>query len=169
MAEMYSPVDADNARLSLDTHLNLIGKTINTGDGNETTSLFNIRVSSTSGNLKVLENAPLFGQVVKAHNGVDFVDSAGIAFSTQGTITTGSPTIPMSCTLFVGNGTDELSSSPGNFTFSNDGSFSAPIVQVGVWDTSVSDDRPTVKGMITFNDTTGKFQGYNGTAWVDLS
>jgi hypothetical protein len=169
MAEMYSPVDADNARLSLDTHLNLNGKSINTGAGNETTSIFNIRVSAPSGNFKVLENAPLYGQVIKAHNGVDFVDSAGISFFTQGTITTGSPTVPASCNIFVGNGVDGLDGTAGVFTFNNDGSLVAPIMQVGVWDTSVSDDRPTAKGMITFNDTTGKFQGYNGTAWVDLS
>jgi hypothetical protein len=36
--------------------------------------------------------------------------------------------------------------------------------------TSSPDNRPTgVKGLIIFNDSTGKFQGYNGTTWVDLS
>lgn len=54
-------------------------------------------------------------------------------------------------------------------TFNNAGVFSAPIMQTGVY-TSTPETRPTgVKGMIIFNDTTSKFQGYNGTTWVDLN
>ncbi len=55
--------------------------------------------------------------------------------------------------LFKGNGTLEL---PG-------------AAQVGVF-TSAPETRPTgVKGMIIFNDSTSKFQGFDGTTWVDLN
>jgi len=159
-----------NARIRLDTYFNILGNTVNTGDGNETTAVFNIFASSTTGNLKVLEDCPVYGQVVKAHTGANFVDSAALAFVTNGSITTGAPTAPMSLLVLLGNGTTTLDESAGQFSFNNNGSFIAPILQTGVYDTDDTDTRPTgVKGMIVFNDTTGKFQGYNGTAWVDLS
>jgi hypothetical protein len=46
------------------------------------------------------------------------------------------------------------------------GTLSAPIVKVGCH--SNSNDIKAQKGMIIFNDTTGKFQGYTGVKWVDL-
>lgn len=169
-AEIYaSGITSTNARLSFDANVNLIGKSINLGAGNETTAYMNIYVSSTSGNLKVLEDAPLHAQVVFAHNGVEFVESGGISYGSVGTITTGDPSVPMNLTVFLGNGTDALGSGPGIFSFNNDGSFVAPVVQTGVY-TATPETRPTgVKGMIIFNDTTGKFQGFNGSTWVDLS
>jgi hypothetical protein len=55
-------------------------------------------------------------------------------------------------------------------SLSGDGTFSANVLQTGVYETTPDDTRPVgVKGMIVFNDTAGVFQGYNGTAWVNLS
>ncbi len=168
--EIYAPdITSTNAKLSFDANLNLIGKSFNLGAGNETTAFMNIYVSSTSGNLKVLEDAPLHAQVVFAHNGVGFVESAGISYSSAATVTTGDPSVPTNLTVFLGNGTDALGSGPGIFSFNNDGSFTAPVIQTGVY-TDTPETRPTgVKGMIIFNDTTGKFQGFNGSTWVDLN
>ncbi len=166
---IYSPTFADNPQLRLDTNFNLLGRTVNTGAGNETTATFNIFASSATGS-KVLEDGPVYGQVIKAHNGTAFVDSAAFAFLTNGTITTGASSIPMSLTVLLGDGTNDIGSSAGQFSFNNTGSFVAPVLQTGVYTTTPSDSRPTgVKGMIIFNDTTGKFQGHDGTAWVDLN
>ncbi len=42
-----------------------------------------------------------------------------------------------------------------------------PVMQTRVF---IADTRPAgTKGMIIFNDTTGTFQGFNGSKWVDLS
>lgn len=49
------------------------------------------------------------------------------------------------------------------------GTFYARTLQTGIY-TSTPETRPTgVKGMIIFNDTSGKFQGFDGSVWVDLS
>jgi hypothetical protein len=50
------------------------------------------------------------------------------------------------------------------------GNVTAKAFTTGVYETNPADTRPTgVKGMIIFNDTSGKFQGFDGTSWVDLS
>ena len=52
------------------------------------------------------------------------------------------------------------------------GVFESPVIQTGVYDDNTDrDDKVGTpsKGMIIFNDDTGKFQGYDGTAWVDLN
>ena len=65
-----------------------------------------------------------------------------------------------------------LNTNSGNFVFANfdhTGTFSAPVLQTGVY-TDSPETRPTgVKGMVIFNDSTGKFQGFNGATWVDLN
>jgi hypothetical protein len=50
--------------------------------------------------------------------------------------------------------------------FNSRGVFLAPVIQTGIYAAeSIPEGK---KGMIVFNDTTGKFQGHNGNAWVDL-
>lgn len=167
--ELYSPTSVTNAKLRLDTFFNVEGKSIDVGNGTETTATFNVLVAGTSGNLKVLQDAPIYAQLIKTHNGTGYVDSAALAFTTSGTITTGASTIPMSLSVLLGDGTNDIASTAGQFNFSNNGLFSAPILKTGVF-TSTPETRPTgTKGMIIFNDTLGKFQGFNGTVWVDLS
>jgi len=75
---------------------------------------------------------------------------------------------PSSNLLFiVNNNTDTQEVIPAYL--SSDGTFVAQAIQTGVY-TDTPDTKPAgAKGLIIFNDTTGTFQGYNGTAWVDLS
>jgi len=64
------------------------------------------------------------------------------------------------------DGTEQIAS------LSSRGAFNAPIIQSGVYADDTERDSQVgtpEKGMIVFNDTTGTFQGYNGTSWVDLS
>ena len=69
--------------------------------------------------------------------------------------------------LYVANQNDPLNSKFAELDIN--GVFSAPAFKAGVYTSTPVDTRPTpAKGMIIFNDTTGTFQGYNGTAWVDL-
>lgn len=69
--------------------------------------------------------------------------------------------------IYVANQDDPLNSK--FLEFDVNGVFSVPAMKVGVY-TDTPDTRPTgSKGMIIFNDTTGKFQGHNGTTWVDLN
>jgi hypothetical protein len=57
-------------------------------------------------------------------------------------------------------------------SFNSKGRLSVPVIKTGVYDNATARDAfVTVpeKGMIIFNDDTNKFQGYDGSAWVDLN
>ena len=57
-------------------------------------------------------------------------------------------------------------------TLDNVGVFQSPVLQPGVYaDDSARDAAVTAPaaGMIIFNTTNTKFQGYTGSAWVDLN
>jgi hypothetical protein len=105
----------------------------------------------------------LSGLVFRAYNGTTFERSVAFAAEADGAVISGG--IPGKFSILT-TAADGLT--VNLFEFNSAGTLNVPILQVGVFDTSVSDDRPTVKGMITFNDTTGFFEGYNGTAWVSL-
>lgn len=51
--------------------------------------------------------------------------------------------------------------------FDHKGVLKAPVIKTGVY-TDMSTVPTPEKGMIVFNDATGKFQGFTGTGWVDL-
>jgi len=69
-------------------------------------------------------------------------------------------------------GTYDYQSNITEAVLNSRGVFSAPILKTGIYADGTERDNqvgtPT-KGMIVFNDTSGTFQGYNGTSWVDLS
>jgi hypothetical protein len=57
-------------------------------------------------------------------------------------------------------------------SFNSKGVLSSPVMKVGVYNDAFARDAFVTapeKGMIVFNDGTGKFQGFDGNAWVDLS
>ena len=53
-------------------------------------------------------------------------------------------------------------------TFDGDGVLKVKVCQVGELSSSERDAVSSKTGMIIFNKSTGKFQGYTGTKWVDL-
>jgi len=161
---------SSNVKVRLDSDFNLEGKLINPIGDIESTALFNVFVSTEGENLKILADAPIYGNVIKPHNGVDFIDSAALVFLSDGETTTGADSAPMRFGLFIGDGVNSLDDSPAKLFFDKTGTLSVPVLQTGVYTTTPTDDRPTgVKGMIIFNDTSGTFQGFNGSAWVNLS
>ena len=81
--------------------------------------------------------------------------------------------IPTVFGVCLGDGSTLYDDNPGEVHLSNNmllfnssGVLSAPIIKTGVHD-NTQNISPT-KGMIVFNDSVGKFQGYTGTMWVDL-
>jgi hypothetical protein len=57
-------------------------------------------------------------------------------------------------------------------SFNSKGRLSVPVIKTGVYDDATARDAFVAtpeKGMIIFNDGTNKFQGYDGSAWVDLN
>ena len=90
-------------------------------------------------------------------------------FVVDGTATPGAASIPTKFGVTLANGTNDIATTSVSMLFDKLGTFSAPTIQTGVY-TSSPDTRPAgVKGMIIFNNTTSTFQGYNGTAWVNLN
>jgi len=57
----------------------------------------------------------------------------------------------------------------GNLVFNSKGTLQVPLLKVVSYDNGGESDIDPEAGMIIFNSQTGKFRGYNGTAWVDLS
>ena len=166
---IYNPSSPTNAKITLNRDFNIEGKIINPIGDLETTALFNVYVSNNGTDLKVPDNAPLYGQSIKAHNGVTFVDSGAMAFVEDGSTTTGADSAPAKFILSVGDGVNDLSASAGTLIFDKTGTLTVPVIQTGVY-TSTPETRPSgVKGMIIFNDTTSKFQGFDGSAWVNLN
>ena len=112
----------------------------------------------------------LGGIAFRAYNGNAFVQSSSIvSYISDSSILSGNPDI--SSVVAIGNDINLFAGNGKYLTVFPDGGISAPVVTVGVFATTPTDNRPAspVKGMIIFNDTSGKFQGYNGTTWVDLS
>jgi hypothetical protein len=61
-----------------------------------------------------------------------------------------------------------------SFLFNNKGTLSAPVIQTGSYDSTQRNTLTPAVGMIIYNTTTNKFQGYQNTdgttlQWVDLS
>lgn len=82
-------------------------------------------------------------------------------------ITNNSETIPTLFGVYVNDGKEQKTFNEmfnNSMTFDHNGILQAPIIQTG---TTVP--KHAKKGMIIFNDKTGKFQGYTGKKWVDLS
>lgn len=103
---------------------------------------------------------------VNAYTAADeFVASMVVGSELTPTANLSSPNPESNAIIAVANDTTFT-----EYKFNANGTFaSAGAVQVGVF-TDTPETRPTgVKGMIIFNDTTGKFQGYTGSAWVDLN
>lgn len=100
--------------------------------------------------------------------------SAGTTGLTPNTTTTGAITLGgtlavanggTGVTTSTGSGSVVLSAGPtltGNTTFNSTGTIQVPV--------GTTLQRPTaVQGMIRYNTTRGCFEGYTGTAWVNMS
>lgn len=103
---------------------------------------------------------------IKGYNGTIYAP-AGSIFSTWESNSDPESLYPSS-TVNIAAGTN--SENPVIATLNSAGTFSAPSLQTGVY-TSNPETRPSnpAKGMIIFNDTTGQFEGYNGTTWTDYA
>lgn len=101
----------------------------------------------------------------QGYNGTDYLTGSALRYSVPATADylTGLPAGNLEV-LVADNGNIQI------FNFRHTGTFEAPVIQTGVYESTPLDTRPTgVKGMIIFDDATGRFQGFNGTTWVDLN
>lgn len=103
------------------------------------------------------------------HNGTDYVTSAIILTSIDGTPVAGHSSMPTIMRFSVADGVNSIN--PFDTTkaasLNNNGVFYAPIHQAGSFTTTNMNAIPSpAAGMIIFNSTVNHFYGYNGTSWV---
>jgi hypothetical protein len=104
---------------------------------------------------------------LRGYNGTTYQFNSGLLakFEDDADLTDAYPKSTLS--LVVGSGAEN----PTIATLSSQGVFSAPVLQPGVYANAAARDAAITSpsaGMMIFVTDVVKFQGYTGTAWVDL-
>jgi hypothetical protein len=139
-----------------------------------TSSTINMFVSkgTVASPVIVANNDVLGANSILAYNGFDYVNSAGSGFFVDGTPTSGAVSVPTRFAVAVSDGVGAVGSIA--MTLNSKGVFSAPIMQPGSYTTTQRDELVPAVGMMIYNTTDNKFQGYQNSGgilpeWVDLS
>lgn len=164
LGDSSNPVELQIDGDSTGSGLRLLGLTETFGGSNPS---FDIRAyRGTSASPEIIQDGDSLGIITLS--GFD-----GTAYSAGGFISAVvedasiTPGSPFDATIRIGSFNGFLANK--FLSIDSQGIASASVIQTGVY-TDTPETRPTgVKGMIIFNDTTGKFQGHDGTTWVDLS
>jgi hypothetical protein len=105
------------------------------------------------------------------HDGTEYIQSGafGLVVDPTGTVTTGNIPSVFGALLPAASGGGITS-----FLFNNKGTLSAPVIQTGSYNSTQRDALTPAVGMMIYNTTANKFQGYQNTGgttpeWVDLS
>ena len=103
------------------------------------------------------------------HDGTSYVDSAFINASVSGTVTTGN--VPTQLEMKTMNAAGTISTSLTVKSEQKEVAFAGPASLVTFADNAARDAAIATPsaGMMVFNTTGTKFQGYTGSAWVDLN
>jgi hypothetical protein len=122
---------------------------------------FNTARGSVESPTAVQSGDLLSGLIFQAHNGTNLGQSVVVQAWADGDQINGNTPGKLIIATWDNTGADL-----NKLEFNSCGVFSVPVVQTGAY---TDNNLPAGdKGMIIFNDSTGKFQGYNGTGWVNL-
>jgi hypothetical protein len=127
---------------------------------------FEAQRGSSDSPLAVADNDYLGSISVEGYNGASYVVASSVAFKVDdAAITTSSTNIKSE--VFIGDPVEIFNETGKYLKVSADGRVAGASFTVGAY---AAGDEPTnaVKGMIIFDDTTGRFKGFTGTAWVDF-
>lgn len=107
----------------------------------------------------------------RAWNGSLYALSGYITFVQDSTIPINPSSFFMPSKVLIGVSSSTGITASKSLTVDSEGVASASVIQTGVYLTNPTDLRPAnpAKGMIIFNDTSGQFEGWNGTSWVAMS
>jgi hypothetical protein len=151
--------------------LRIFGSSIS---GTETSSSINVLTSrGTVETPTIVEDGDALAVYsASAHNGTDYVEAGGFGFFIDGTPTPGAASAPSRFLVAVSDGVNGVGSSA--MILSSQGVLSAPVMQPGSYTSTQRDALTPVVGMMIYNTTLNKFQGYQNTGgttleWVDLS
>lgn len=144
-----------------------------TSGGTLTSSSINVFTSQgTIASPTIVADGDVLGVYsASAYNGFDYVESAGIAFFVDGTPTPGAVSAPSKFLVVVSDGSGPATSA---MVLNSKGVLSAPVIQPGSYTSTERDALTPAVGMMIYNTTDNKFQGYQNTGgilneWVDLS
>ena len=114
----------------------------------------------------------VYHQSVEAFDGVGFKELGNYTFGVDPgkTHSTSNNYMPGMFVLSLSNGVNNPneSNAANYFTFNGDGVLVAPVINLGAKTFSQRDSMTPKEGMIIFNTSNKKFQGYTGSGWVDL-
>jgi len=148
------------------------GGVIDSGDS----PWFSTEISRGTNLLPVIvqQNDLLSGTLFKGFDGSTFVRAATIAAQVDDVVVADSSMVPGKLLFVVQSSLAGAVANDSLFlTFNSKGTLSAPVIQTGLYATTDLPAAPAF-GMIVYNTTTNKFQGYQNTSgttpeWVDLS
>lgn len=141
--------------------------------GTQTSSSINIFTSQgTVASPTIIADGDVLGVYsTLAYNGFDYVESGGFGFFVDGTPTPGAVSAPSKFLVVVSDGSGPATSA---MVLNSKGVLSAPVIQPGSYTSTERDLLTPAVGMMIYNTTDNKFQGYQNTGgilneWVDLS
>jgi len=174
--EFGSPTKATRLRVWQtgleDGFLNLTGSLTESGDS--PWMITELSRGSNDAPEIVQQNDLLSGILFKGYDGNNYIRAATIAVQVDEEVVNGSEVVPGKVLFVVQSSADGAGPDDNQFlSFNSKGVLSVPVVQTGSFTTGNLPSSPVV-GMIIYNTSTNKFQGYqntNGTTpeWVDLS
>lgn len=124
---------------------------------------------SISNKTSVSNIDPLYIIETEAFNGNGFVNSSLMGFFVDGTVDNTKNNVPSKFAISLADGTNQASpNNTQNLEFDKRGVLTSPVFKAKGTTFAGRDSLNAEAGMIIFNSSNGKFQGYTGTAWVDL-
>jgi hypothetical protein len=112
----------------------------------------------------------VYSTSVYAHNGDDYKSAGGfhVIVDPDAKITPESEGIASAFVVTLSNGTDGHRDNPLRLEYKHDGSLKVKTFWANGTTYSERDGMSPKEGMIIFNKNSKKFEGYNGTTWVEL-
>lgn len=112
----------------------------------------------------------VYSNVVYSYNGDDYKSTGGFHFiiDPDAVVSTESPGIKTSFLITLSDGTGSHKDNPLRLEYKYDGSLKVKTFHADGTTFSERDAMTPKEGMIIFNKNSKKFEGYNGTNWVEL-
>ena len=159
-----------NSTTTLAMHASEIRKkaTVNNGNGIDN---WYVHRGTDDAPTSVQQGDVLASSVIRVHNGTDYVVGGGYGFITDpyNNYTPGASVYPTAFGVSVSDGTvDPTLNNPKRLEFRGNGCLAVPILKSKGMTFADRDSLTPEAGMIVFNTSNNKFQGYTGSGWVDL-
>lgn len=147
-----------------------IVKNFNISDG-DATELVNAFRGTPEAKTALQTSDPMLMVAALGYNGAGFVDAGHFGFfvdrNTAPTSTDSSVKTGFSVALGTGSATP-IANQSMNLEFNSAGVLEVPVFKARGTNFAARDSMTAEAGMIIFNTSNNKFQGYTGSAWVDL-